>query len=59
MSITSLFERMLGRKAGNAAPAKDQPLPLPRIHIVSLAASGSTHALAKALEAAHFTDAKM
>ena len=58
MFITSLLDCLFGRKAGLFAPVKEQVLPPPKIHIVSLAPSGATDALARALETAHFTDTK-
>lgn len=61
MFITTLFDRILGRKANPALASlllKEQSQPLPRIHIVALAPSGTTDALAKALESTHFTDIK-
>ncbi|QEN87011.1 hypothetical protein FZC33_12030 [Labrys sp. KNU-23] len=58
MFITSLLHCLFGHKAGLSASAKEQAPPLPKIHIVALAPSGATDALAKALETAHFTDTK-
>ncbi|MBP0579100.1 hypothetical protein J8I29_07275 [Labrys sp. LIt4] len=58
MSITSLLDCLFGRKASFPASAKEQASPLPKIHIVALAPSGATDALAKALESAHFTEIK-
>lgn len=56
MSVIALFDRLLGHKA--RSHAGEPAAALPAIHIVSLAPSGATDALAKALEQAHFTDGK-
>lgn len=61
MFIIALLDRIFGRPANAAFAAqlsREKAPALPRIHIVALAPSGATDALAKALETAHFTDTR-